>query len=383
MTATILFAALTSSVHADISVGSDGSDGVFNPTTDVEIDLGLAATASWDTPAPVAGQGVYDPEKWAVVFKYSSINIPSGVDVTFTNHPKNAPVVWLVQGDVTIAGNVLVGDDSPSQPGGFAGGIAANTNPAGQGYGPGGGRQDSHGGSYGTGGSGGPVVTYGNPKVLPLMGGSGGSGAADPGGAGGGAILIASDLTITIDGTVRSDGQYVDWYGGGGSGGAIRVIADSVTGGGGLFARGAPTSQPGGLGRIRVEGNTVTLPQGTPDYEVDIPDDPVQIFPQPDAPVIRITQVDSRSVPADPAASLEFPKQDVEISSSTEITVSMEAQNMPTGWIVELRAVPTRGDDIVVNASLESGDNALSYWSAQLTLPSGTNVLQVRGFLPE
>lgn len=71
--------------------GSDGSDGVFNPLASVQIDLSLAATATWDTPSPVPGQGVYDPVQWAVVFKYSSITIPNGVSVSFKNHPSGAP----------------------------------------------------------------------------------------------------------------------------------------------------------------------------------------------------------------------------------------------------------------------------------------------------
>ena len=99
------FGALTA--HAQLSIPSDGSDGAFNPTTNVEIDLGLATTALWNSPG--SGNGVYDTEKWAVVFKYSSVNIPAGVTVTFKNHPSYAPVVWLVQGNVTIAGELNLG----------------------------------------------------------------------------------------------------------------------------------------------------------------------------------------------------------------------------------------------------------------------------------
>jgi len=94
-----------------INVPSDGSDGAFNPTANVEVDLSQAVTGApgvWGEPwlQPGTGTGVYDADKWAVVFKYSSVNIPSGVTVTFKNHASRAPVVWLVQGNTTIAGTV-------------------------------------------------------------------------------------------------------------------------------------------------------------------------------------------------------------------------------------------------------------------------------------
>jgi hypothetical protein len=33
---------------------------------------------------------------------HASVNIPAGVTVTFKNHASHAPVVWLVQGGVTM-----------------------------------------------------------------------------------------------------------------------------------------------------------------------------------------------------------------------------------------------------------------------------------------
>ena len=54
---------------AQFDSGSDGSDGPFWPTTTTTIDLSLAATAAWDTPSPVQGQGVYDPDLWIIALK--------------------------------------------------------------------------------------------------------------------------------------------------------------------------------------------------------------------------------------------------------------------------------------------------------------------------
>ena len=106
------------------TVPSDGSDGAFAPTSDVEIDLSLAATGPWtqmstDPMNGLGGPGVYDDSVWAVVFKYSSVDVPAGVTVTFKNHDSRAPVVWLVQGDVTIAGSVVLSGEHANLPGSF------------------------------------------------------------------------------------------------------------------------------------------------------------------------------------------------------------------------------------------------------------------------
>jgi hypothetical protein len=53
-----------------LNVGSDGSDGdLVAQNTVVTIDLSQAVTASWDTPSPVPGLGVYDPAKWGGGFQ--------------------------------------------------------------------------------------------------------------------------------------------------------------------------------------------------------------------------------------------------------------------------------------------------------------------------
>ena len=94
--------------RAILTIPSDGSDGIFAPTTSVEIDLSQATTGAWDASnAATPGKGRYDATKWAIVFKYNTVSIPAGVTVTFKNHPSRAPVVWLVSGNVTIAGTVV------------------------------------------------------------------------------------------------------------------------------------------------------------------------------------------------------------------------------------------------------------------------------------
>ena len=130
-----LILSLASSVQAYDSQ-SDGSDGalMLSPGEEREINLELAATLPWNTPSPQVGRGVYDPEQWAVVFKYSSVTIPAGATVKFKNHQKNPPVVWLVSGNVSISGTISLDggiglnySSAPTYatagPGGFPGGI--------------------------------------------------------------------------------------------------------------------------------------------------------------------------------------------------------------------------------------------------------------------
>ena len=61
---------------AQLSIPSDGSDGVLEVTNDMVIDLRNATVGKWDTNNSAnVGSGVYDSQKWAIIFKYKSVNI--------------------------------------------------------------------------------------------------------------------------------------------------------------------------------------------------------------------------------------------------------------------------------------------------------------------
>lgn len=198
------------------------------------------------------------------VFHFTSINIGAGVTVRLRSSKMRAqrPVVFLVSGPVTIAGNLDLsgssghpGTDqmslrSPSEPGpgGFPGGASNKPGDAPQpGAGPGGGGLGvATAGTPGTIQPGTPqgcpaafaaqpylhtspffspsdraydpahcpvaTVPYGNASLQPLVGGSGGSGArvtggsftGGGGGAGGGAIRICSEVSISLAGQFSS-----------------------------------------------------------------------------------------------------------------------------------------------------------------------------------
>jgi hypothetical protein len=415
----IVCSCLLTSSHALAAYdsGSTGADGTFSPASNTTINLALAGTG--------AGFGVYDSTHWAVVFNYTTVNIPAGVTVQFTNHPSGAPVVWLCSGNVSIAGTVrLVGANAVSSgeplfaepgPGGFAGGrrtLDASAAPGTAGFGPGGGQYrgggpaTGPGGGYGslgandnTGGGGGG--TYGNEAVLPLIGGSGGAGnssTAQPGGggAGGGAILIASSGTIVLpsSGSIVADGGTAvafNFGGGGGSGGAIRLVANLVSGAGGLRARGGAKggglAGDGGTGRIRVEAPTIVLDDGgnPPFTSTSIPG---PTFPDANAPSLSVTSVSTPAgnvpVTADPRAGIRTVDTIVPDSVVVPVTVHISASNIPTGTSVTVYLGRDAGArDSVLSTPLR-GTLASSAATATVLLSRGrqTEVFLKANFTP-
>lgn len=282
--ASSLFAASGSSFAAYVS-GSTGADGAFSPT------------ASQSIPMPPDG-----------IFNYTSVNIPTGVIITYIKNAANTPVTILVSGNATIAGTLDVSATQPTNisdpgiggPGGYNGGrggqaggavanwVAGYTGPniGMAGVGPGAGAPGSvhlpsaiwgasypdiaagGGGAYGTtppaAGSYCPMtpgVAYGNTTLMPLLGGSGGGGGAggpaapgSGGGGGGGAILIAASGILNVSGSILANGGVPvstgtvaarGAYGGGGSGGAVRLIATTFSGNGTISAVGGASAGSG------------------------------------------------------------------------------------------------------------------------------------------
>jgi hypothetical protein len=392
--------------------GSDGSDGALNITADREINLALAVPRTWDTASPVPGRGVYDADQWAVVFKYTTINIASGATVTFRNHSSGAPIVWLATSNVTINGTVNLNGDNANNhypakenpptfaepgPGGFSGGRRAYNEIflGSGGMGPGGAQRGDEDNKYGGdaaysseqyGYSGSP---YGNPRVFPLMGGSGG-GASYPnyradiipsiagGGAGGGAILIATSAAITIpqSGRVSANGGSGGETGDG-SGGGIRLVADrAVTVNGTLQARELFVST---YGRIRLESNqNVDVADGDIDPDPSIATRTGPVFPGAGKPVLKAVRVDGATVPTDPDAGIET--VDVEIENDSErATVHIEARNIPVGARVTVFVVPARGDLQTYQSTplVDDGTGRLTA-TATIDAKSGRTEIQLR-----
>lgn len=410
-----IFVALASVSRGNIIVpGTNGSSGVLNVTENTTIDLSLAATGSWN--GANSANGIYDAAKWAVVFNYSSVNIAAGATLTFTNHPSKAPVVWLVSGNVTIAGKLSVKGANwvyapllaEAGPGGFRGGVGSLiSGPNGAaGFGPGGGFQQSsagRSGSYGSAVSDSPA--YGNPSLIPLIGGSGG--AADPeyqgygsngsttngGGAGGGAIFIACAGTTDITGQIEANGGngLTSGYNesSGGSGGGIRIVCDSLTGGGSLSSVGGTGWQSGGLGRIRIERvsnvGTVAI---APDPSV-VPltaGATALIWPPSTAPQVKVISIGGVNAPSDPRAAFGASGADVALPETATTSVLIETTNVEQASTVQVRLTPrSNGNAKVINAAVSSVVSTTPLvvrWTADVPVNTGYSAVQVRVVRP-
>lgn len=362
---------------AQISIPSDGSDGALSVTAgNLVIDLSQAVTGTWsDSNTANAGKGIFDPVKRAIVFKYSSVNIGSGRTVTFTNHPSRAPVVWLVQGGVTITGTLSLngsagtGNNIPAEPGpgGFRGGPKGSL---GNGIGFGIGGSNFSNGTYITPAS--YASVYGNPSIIPLIGGSGsGPSAFGAGGAGGGAILIAASTTIQVAGAITSTGA----ASANGSGGAVRLVGNVITGNGSVDVRDD--------GRIRLEANSVAGTLVTQPQTIAVPPAiPPVLWPAATAPTVKIVSVDSAAAPAIPTAPLDL-SADIGISTNGATTVILQTTNFPTTGLVQVRSAPKFGANATwTTATFLSGDVNSANWTATVTFPSGFTTLQARATVP-
>ena len=400
----------TMPAQAAISVpGADGTDGALHITEDTVIDLSQAVTGTWDDDNTAnSGKGVYDAEKWAVVFKYTSVTVDEGTTLSFSNHPSRAPVVWLVSGDVTINGTVSLDGqyyqaapaNSEPGPGGFRGGSGTYASGvwAGAGFGPGGGGRAGdagYPGSYGTKGYGAPSP-YGNQSLIPLIGGSGAS--SDPqthvsGGAGGGAILIACQSTITVDGILQSNGgsgyNYSSANTGGGSGGGIRLVADTLFGTGTVNALGGGGWQTGGMGRIRIEriNNENTLVVSPDASLVDLPiDTTATLWPPDTAPSVKIIAIGGENSPANPRAEFGTAGADIVLPEVSTTQVVIETTHVEEASQVEVRLTPQfNATYTAVNATVDtivSTDPLVIRWTADIPVNIGYSAVQVKVVRP-
>jgi hypothetical protein len=170
---------------------------------------------------------------------------------------------------------------------------------------------------------------------------------------------------------------------GGGSGGAIRLVANSIITGPASVLRASGYLYSavhvinGGGGPIRIEANTLSVLGVTdPAYKFlnPLPIAGAQIWPSVTAPAVEISTVDGQTVAADPRGAFA-PPGDVLANTAGAIAVEIRATNVPTSWTVQLRATSASGADYIVGATLVSGDDVSSMWSATLQpLPEGSYV---------
>lgn len=249
--------------------------------------------------------------------------------MSFFKNYRNTPVILLAQGNVTVAGTIHISAQAGTRipgPGGFYGGAAGSA-----GFGPGGGATVQGSASDGK--------WVGSLPLVPIIGGSGAGGyVGNPcdcfGGGGGGAIVIASSSLIVLQGAIYANGASgVTLFG---SGGAIRLVANSVNVSGSLQAFGR-FGDASGLGVIRFEapaGSLFFSGSSNPSPILSTTINP-QIFSDSSTPSLSITSVGgfpiSYTAGRPDSIDLMLPSQ-----LSDPINVIIQAHNIPIGTQVSL-----------------------------------------------
>ena len=374
----------TPALLAQFSSGSTGSDGALNLTT--------------------AGTVLFDPVAMGLdpagdnIFNFTTINIGPSTTLKLTaNLVRNNSVIWLATGNVTIAGTIdLSGANgatmsssnpgatrSPAEPGpgGFPGGVGAYLSSpatAGGGYG---------GGAAGTNGSGGNgSYLYNSIQLVPLVGGAGGGGAGlfngsiagCNGGAGGGAIRIVSSTSISLTGSIYAYGGAFSGFAGCnctcgsgyGTGGAVHLIAPTVSGNGTISVSAYGVS---GVAKISATNLTFTgTISGTnttgPLYNPPLPTGIASV---------KVLSVNGIAAPTEVTASPLVP--DFTVSTASPVTVNIAAQNIPVGTVVTLHLTSEQGNDSSVTCAPLAGTLASSTASCTgATFPQGVTITEIQ-----
>ena len=159
----------------------------------------------------------------------------------------------------------------------------------------------------------------------------------NPGGRGG-ALLIASSVSITVTGIITANGGAglgaAAPTSGGGAGGSVRLVAPTIAGNGSITAAGGVdgnSSQCGqgtnGIIRLEFFQSTFTGSLGGTSYVAT----PVNLFlPASTAqPSIMVTSIGGVAVPASPTGSFTVP--DVALNSTSPLAVNIQGTNIPAG----------------------------------------------------
>ncbi len=406
LTVGLFFISPNLSLAQIFSSGSTGADGAFSPSADITV------------PLPPDG-----------IFNYTTVNIPSGVTVTYQPNVANTPVTILATGDVTIAGTLDVsGGDAvrfssntsdpvinigqPGGPGGFRGGnggARGGGTPAGPGQGLDGGDIFTGVNLFGLAGGYGLPSTF--VSLVPLVGGSGGAGgnahlvsttqfSGSSGSGGGGAVVIASSTTITVSGLIDArPGKGVDPFDNGslvscgasprdqisgtGSGGAIRLVSPIIAGGGILTAEGERIcSEIGGnapiiseAGRIRIEtltnnytGNATPSPMISPVLSPVTSDSTPALV---NLPTVTFSSIGGAAAPVAPNGDFGTPDVVLPPGSTNPVNIVMAATNIPLGTRITVRLTRQLVEATTVLSTPLVGTIALSSAMADMTLPLG------------
>jgi hypothetical protein len=157
--------------------------------------------------------------------------------------------------------------------------------------------------------------------LVPLIGGSGGTGnQIYAGGAGGGAILIASSVSISGSGSIKANGGSTgganNLWSGAGAGGGIRLVAPSVSLSGSLNAAAGTPNPCGGTtnaaaGIVRIEAFSIGAINATGNLFTATP---YGLYISPAGiPAVTVVSVGGNPVAVNPTGNFIIP--DVSVNS--------------------------------------------------------------------
>ena len=199
--------------------------------------------------------------------------------------------------------------------------------------------------------------------------------------------MIASSGTITLTGQVQAqgaDGGGIAVGGGtaaagGGSGGSVRLLATTITGtgfanvaGGNAGALGTPVAGGAGSpGRVRVEAlnNTLSVNVGTATVGVLSSGAPTSVALS-NAPTLRITAVGGVAAPAAPMGSFTIADVVLPATTTSPVTVSLGATNVPLGTTVTVTVKGLYGEATSAVSTPLTGTLASSTATAVVTIPT-------------
>jgi hypothetical protein len=152
----------------------------------------------------------------------------------------------------------------------------------------------------------------------------------------------------------------VPCHGGGGSGGAIRIVSANFAGSGTLNVDGglSDAASRGGLGRTRVEiATTGTLSLAG-------------------IPTLTITSVAGVAAPASPTGTGDVT---VPVSAANPATVAFSASGVPLGNTIALTLTPLRGTPSTATSTALAGSVGSSTATASINIPQGVSTLTASG----
>jgi hypothetical protein len=208
---------------------------------------------------------------------------------------------------------------------------------------------------------------------------------------------MACSGTLTLNGSIQANGgsgfnrSYSSTDSGGGSGGGIRLIADTFAGNGLVEARGGVGgSYPGALGRVRLErvNNNDTWTAIAPDPSVvGLTDgDTALLWPTATSPTVKVLSIGSEAVPGDPLASFGTVGADVALAQTNTTQVLIETSYVEQASVVTVRVTPRSNASYTeVTASVSevvSTDPLVVRWVADIPVNTGSSAIQVQVVRP-